>query len=122
MEKDSGHYCYDPYPTVSKQNTNSLKRDVNKKKKEERSCCCFGKKTRRKGKAFLAGLATNLGKLKRYHIDEITEYSTCKKSTIISDDFSQFSVFYIKLDDIDINTIFLSLLHCVMEVWKKVLI
>ncbi|KAJ8934662.1 hypothetical protein NQ314_013228 [Rhamnusium bicolor] len=27
MEKDSAHFCYDPYPTVSKQNTNSLKRE-----------------------------------------------------------------------------------------------
>ncbi|XP_072381657.1 potassium channel subfamily K member 18 [Diabrotica undecimpunctata] len=61
MEKDSGHFCYDPYPTVSKQNTNSLKRDVTKKKKEEKSCCCFQKKARRRSKAFLAGLATNLG-------------------------------------------------------------
>nr|CAH7766271.1 unnamed protein product [Callosobruchus chinensis] len=61
MEKDSGHYHYDPYPTVSKQNTNSLKRDTAKKKKEESSCCCFSKKARRRSKAFLAGLATNLG-------------------------------------------------------------
>nr|CAI5852332.1 unnamed protein product [Callosobruchus analis] len=48
MEKESGHYHYDPYPTVSKQNTNSLKRDTAKKKKEESSCCCFNKKARRR--------------------------------------------------------------------------
>ncbi|KAG5879742.1 hypothetical protein JTB14_021491 [Gonioctena quinquepunctata] len=61
MEKDSGPFCYDAYPTVSKQNTSSLKRESGKKKEEGKSCCCFGKKTRRKSKAFLAGLATNLG-------------------------------------------------------------
>ncbi|XP_057669482.1 potassium channel subfamily K member 18 isoform X1 [Diorhabda carinulata] len=61
MEKDTGHFCYDPYPTVSKQNTNSLKLDVNKKKKEEKSCCCFGKKAKKRSKTFLAGLATNIG-------------------------------------------------------------
>lgn len=63
MEKDSGHYCYDPYPTVSKQNTNSLKRETTKKKQEDSKCCCFNRKARRRGKAFLAGLATNLGNL-----------------------------------------------------------
>lgn len=64
MDKDSGHYCYDPYPTVSKTNTtgNTLKRDTTKTKKKERveSCNCFGsKKTKRK--AFITGLVTNLG-------------------------------------------------------------
>lgn len=63
MEKDSSHYCYDPYPTVSKQNTNSLKRDKTGKKKEDEKCCCFNRKARRRGKAFLSGLATNLGKV-----------------------------------------------------------
>ncbi|KAJ8958457.1 hypothetical protein NQ318_002245 [Aromia moschata] len=61
MEKDSGHFCYDPYPTVSKQNTNSLRREKKSSKKEEGSCCCLGKKTKKRSKAFLAGLATNLG-------------------------------------------------------------
>ncbi|KAJ8974323.1 hypothetical protein NQ317_002045 [Molorchus minor] len=61
MEKDSGHFCYDPYPTVSKQNTNSLKREKKKGEKDEAKCCCVGKKTRKKSRAFLAGLATNLG-------------------------------------------------------------
>lgn len=74
MEKDSGHFCYDPYPTVSKQNTNSLKRDVEKGKKEETSCCCFGKKARKRSRAFLAGLATNLGEL---NLDSFSLISSC---------------------------------------------
>lgn len=73
MDKDSGHYCYEPYPAISKSNnTNSLKRDNNKKvtKKSTTSssasssdvddCKCFGAK-KSKRKAFLTGLATNLG-------------------------------------------------------------
>lgn len=61
MEKDSGHFCYEPYPQVSKPgNTNSLKRDV-KPKKEDTCCGCINAKTRNKSKAFLAGLATNIG-------------------------------------------------------------
>ncbi|KAJ8916698.1 hypothetical protein NQ315_000343 [Exocentrus adspersus] len=60
MEKDVGQFCYDPYPAVSKQNTNTLNRDAGKVKKDP-SCCCFGRKTRKRSKAFLAGLATNLG-------------------------------------------------------------
>ncbi|CAG9820578.1 unnamed protein product [Phaedon cochleariae] len=60
MEKDTGHFCYDPYPTVSKQNTSSLNGDPSKKTKEAKCCCCFGKRTKRRSKAFLAGLATNL--------------------------------------------------------------
>lgn len=65
MEKDSSHFCYDTYPTVSKSasgNVNSLKRDTSKNKTQETSSCsCLGKKTKSRGKAFLAGLATNLG-------------------------------------------------------------
>lgn len=62
MDKDSGHYCYEPYPAVSKtNNTNSLKRDNKKKKSPEiDDCRCFGTK-KSKRKAFLTGLATNLG-------------------------------------------------------------
>lgn len=42
MEKDSGQYCYEPYPTASKQNT--LKREPSKRKKGDdiESCKCFG--------------------------------------------------------------------------------
>ncbi|XP_030759655.1 potassium channel subfamily K member 18 [Sitophilus oryzae] len=67
MEKDSGHFCYEPYPAVTKSNpsnTNSLRIENSSKsqqKSSESSCNCLGKKTKRKGKAFLAGLATNLG-------------------------------------------------------------
>nr|XP_023029480.1 TWiK family of potassium channels protein 7-like [Leptinotarsa decemlineata] len=61
MEKDTGPFCYDPYPTVSKQNTNSLKKESITKKDEGKSCCCFGRKSRKRSRAFLAGLATNLG-------------------------------------------------------------
>lgn len=65
MDKDTGHYCYEPYPTISKaNNTNSLKRDNkktnNKKPSEIDECKCFGAK-KSKRKAFLTGLATNLG-------------------------------------------------------------
>lgn len=61
MEKDSGQYCYEPYPAVAK--TNSLKRDKVKKQpknKNNGSCNCLGSK-KSKGRQFLAGLATNLG-------------------------------------------------------------
>lgn len=64
MEKDSSHYCYDSYASISKptvSNTNSLKRDNKTKKQETSSCNCMGKKTKIRTKAFLAGLATNLG-------------------------------------------------------------
>lgn len=81
MEKDSGQYCYETYPAVSKQNTNSLKREPGKRKKGEDvdSCKCFGaiglrlhldlhfraffigSKKKSKSKAFLTGLATNFG-------------------------------------------------------------
>ncbi|KAF7274553.1 hypothetical protein GWI33_012796 [Rhynchophorus ferrugineus] len=67
MEKDSGHFCYEPYPAVTKpnpSNTNSLRRDKSSKsqqKSSETSCNCLGKKTKRKSRAFFAGLATNLG-------------------------------------------------------------
>lgn len=60
MDKDSGHYCYETYPSVTKTNTNSLKSIDNKmkKKKEIKTCDCFGSKKR---KAFFTGLATNIG-------------------------------------------------------------
>lgn len=60
MDKDSGHYCYETYPSVTKTNTNSLKSvDTKmKKKKEIKTCDCFGSKKR---KAFFTGLATNIG-------------------------------------------------------------
>ncbi|KAL1502445.1 hypothetical protein ABEB36_007586 [Hypothenemus hampei] len=67
MEKDSGHFCYEPYPAVTKSsvsNTNSLKRDKSSKvaqKSPETSCNCLGKKTKKKSRAVLAGVATNLG-------------------------------------------------------------
>ncbi|XP_048520286.1 potassium channel subfamily K member 18 isoform X2 [Dendroctonus ponderosae] len=67
MEKDSGHFCYEPYPAVTKSNpstTNSLRREKSSKppqKAPETSCNCLGKKTKRKGRAFLTGFATNLG-------------------------------------------------------------
>lgn len=71
MDKDSGHYCYEPYPAISKtNNTNSLKRDNKKITKKTSSsssspndideCKCFGAK-KSKRKQFLTGLATNLG-------------------------------------------------------------
>ncbi|XP_066153797.1 potassium channel subfamily K member 18 isoform X3 [Euwallacea fornicatus] len=62
-----GHFCYEPYSAVSKScasNTNSLKRDKTLKpgqKTPDGSCSCLGKRTKKKGKAFLAGVATNLG-------------------------------------------------------------
>lgn len=70
MEKDSGRYRYEPYPTITKQNngnTNSLKRDnnINNKSKDntkpDKSCCtCFGRKKSRR-RQFLKGLFTNFG-------------------------------------------------------------
>lgn len=45
-------------------NTNSLRREKSSKaaqKAPETSCNCLGKKTKRKGRAFLTGFATNLG-------------------------------------------------------------
>ncbi|XP_044739735.1 TWiK family of potassium channels protein 7 [Chrysoperla carnea] len=66
MEKDSGRYRYEPYPTITKQNngnTNSLKRDnnlTNKTKCENKRCSCFGRKKSRR-RAFITGLCTNLG-------------------------------------------------------------
>ncbi|XP_060534085.1 TWiK family of potassium channels protein 7 [Cylas formicarius] len=70
MEKDSGHFCYEPYPGVTKtnpSNTNSLKREKTTKgspttpPSSRSSCSCIGKKTKKRGKAFFAGLATNVG-------------------------------------------------------------
>ncbi|KAK4878356.1 hypothetical protein RN001_010862 [Aquatica leii] len=66
MAKDTGHYHYDSYPIVSKQNnaviSNSLKRDTSKPRKPDEitSCKCFGTK-KSKRKAFVTGLVTNLG-------------------------------------------------------------
>lgn len=59
MEKDSGHYCYEPYQ--GKNSTSSLKRDISKSKKSSDNCRCFGKSRKSKTKAFFTGLATNLG-------------------------------------------------------------
>ncbi|XP_050302416.1 potassium channel subfamily K member 18 isoform X2 [Anthonomus grandis grandis] len=64
MEKDSGHFHYDPYPTVSKSNTNSLRREKTSKPSPtttQTSCNCLGKKTKKRSRVFFAGLATNLG-------------------------------------------------------------
>lgn len=73
MDKDSGHYCYETYPSVTKNNTNSLKNNgkyqyqhahnSNKSPKDNGECCdCFGtSKAKSKKKALLTGLATNLG-------------------------------------------------------------
>lgn len=58
MEKDTSQYCYDSYPPVGAQN--SLKRDK-KKPHNSSSCKCFGSSKKSKGRAFLSGLATNLG-------------------------------------------------------------
>lgn len=63
MEKDSGRYRYEPYPTVGKQNngnTSSLKKD-SKDSKESAGCCkCFGSKKNQKSN-FLQGCVTNIG-------------------------------------------------------------
>ncbi|CAG9770304.1 unnamed protein product [Ceutorhynchus assimilis] len=64
-----GHFCYEPYPAVTKSNpisnTNSLRRQDKAskplQKSTEASCNCMGKKTKRKSRAFFTGLATNLG-------------------------------------------------------------
>lgn len=62
MEKDSGRYRYEPYPTVTKQNngnTGTLKRD-SKDSKQSTCCNCIGSKKSRKSN-FLQGCATNIG-------------------------------------------------------------
>ncbi|KAK5638567.1 hypothetical protein RI129_012862 [Pyrocoelia pectoralis] len=65
MAKDTGHYHYDSYPIVNKQNntviSGTLKRDKKLSKSDEvTSCKCFGTK-KSKRKAFITGLVTNLG-------------------------------------------------------------
>lgn len=64
MEKDTGHYHYEPYPPlVAKQNnnptTNANKKQETKEEATSSSCKCFGRKSKRK--AFFTSLVTNLG-------------------------------------------------------------
>lgn len=62
MDKESGHYCYEPYSNKINSTGGTLKRDQSKPKKKEKSdsCSCFGNK-KSKRKAFLTGLITNMG-------------------------------------------------------------
>ncbi|XP_017780253.1 PREDICTED: uncharacterized protein LOC108565342 [Nicrophorus vespilloides] len=63
MEKDSGRYCYEPYPAVAKGGPAATSKKESSKEETAATpttCCkCFQKKS--KSKAFLTGLATNLG-------------------------------------------------------------
>lgn len=66
-EKDSGRYCYEPYPPIGKQQNNgtssaknneALKVSTTVEKNKKRRCCsCLGPKS----SSFWAALLTNLG-------------------------------------------------------------